>query len=107
MDLSGTKASDLTPLKGMPLTILNLIRCSDVHDLTPLKGMPLTILQLQETQVTDLTPLKGMKISVIECQLGKITNGLAVLREMSSLTKVGGGLAAAEFWKKYDAGAFR
>jgi len=54
--------SDLSPLKDMPLTSLNLNGCNQVQDLTPLKGMPLAFLSLDVQsagcQVRDLEPLK-------------------------------------------------
>src|SRR5207245_1745816 len=61
-----SKLSDLTPLRGMPLTFLD---CSQTHvsDLTPLAGMPLTYLICLSTQVSNLSPLR-------DCQ------GLARLR---------------------------
>ena len=55
--------SDLTPLKGMPLIWLNLDGCREVRDISPLKGMPLTFLQIKGAQVEDLTPLKGMPLT--------------------------------------------
>ena len=55
---------DLTPLKGMPLTTLYLGGCTQVPDLEPLKGMPLTSLNLRDcTQVRDLEPLRGMPLT--------------------------------------------
>jgi tetratricopeptide (TPR) repeat protein len=57
---------DLAPLKGMPLTSLNLCGCAQVRDLEPLKGMPLTALYLGWcAQVQDLTPLKGMPLTAL------------------------------------------
>jgi hypothetical protein len=51
---------DLSVLKGIPVGVLSVSR--NVSDLTPLKGMPLTSLTLHATKVVDLTPLKGMKL---------------------------------------------
>ena len=63
LDLGGTGISDLSPLKGMPLTSLNLDRCGQVTDLSPLKGMPLTSLNLWGCSQADITPLKGMPLT--------------------------------------------
>src|SRR5262249_6026046 len=66
---SCSQVRDLTLLKGMPLTLLNLGRCDQVRDLTPLKGMPLTYLNLQWCgQVRDLTPLNGMPLTTLSLQ---------------------------------------
>ncbi len=67
------KPSDLSPLQGLKLTILN---CSDtqVFDLSPLRGMPLTGLHCQDTQVSDLSPLKGMPLTRLTCYLTQISD---------------------------------
>ena len=54
--------TDLSPLKGMPLTFLGLQENGRLTELTPLKGMPLKNLALGGTGVTDLTPLSGMPL---------------------------------------------
>ncbi len=58
--------SDLSPLKGMSLTLLD---CSDtrVSDLSPLHGMPLAFCACGTTKVTDLSPLKGMPLEQLWC----------------------------------------
>jgi Leucine-rich repeat (LRR) protein len=56
---------DLTPLKGMPLTTLILVGCTRVHDLGPLRGMRLTTLNVGASGVQDLTPLQGMPLSTL------------------------------------------
>ena len=53
--------TDLSPLKGIPLNILNLT-CQHMVNLGPLEGMPLEELNLNTTPVTDLTPLRGMPL---------------------------------------------
>jgi hypothetical protein len=63
LDVSGTqgKLADLSPLKGLPLSVL---RCSrtKVSNLSPLKRMPLTWLECAQTDVSDLTPLIRMPL---------------------------------------------
>ena len=59
--------TDLSPLKGMKLTILD---CSHtmVSDLSPLKEMHLTVFDCGFTPVSDLSPLEGMPINgAIQC----------------------------------------
>ena len=57
-----TQIEDLTPLKGMKLTNLDLNAFTKVRDFEPLKGMPLTSLFLESTTVRDLEPLRGMPL---------------------------------------------
>jgi internalin A len=59
LNCSGIPASELSPLKGMPLTSLH---CGyGVSNLAPLEGMPLKFLDCYTTKVTDLTPLHGIQ----------------------------------------------
>lgn len=61
VDLRRTKLADLAPLKGMPISTLD-IAYTGVANLAPLSGMPLESLSLDYTKVTDLSPLRGMKL---------------------------------------------
>ena len=74
--LRGTRITDLTPLKGLPLTQLDLSRADSITDLTPLKGLPLTQLDLRDADgITDLTPLKGMALTQLDLSFaGRITD---------------------------------
>ncbi|HEX4132962.1 MAG TPA: SUMF1/EgtB/PvdO family nonheme iron enzyme [Pirellulales bacterium] len=107
-----TRVSDLTPLRGMPLTTLNCAYLSSLTDLSPLRGMPLTILSCLGTQVSDLSPLQGMPLREIAISPKNITKGMDALRQITSLKTIQttgdskDRLAAAEFWKRYDAGEF-
>ena len=105
----GTKISSVAPLKGMPLQYLGFIR-TQVHDLTPLKGMPLILLSIYSTPVTNLEPLEGMRLEELSFSPGRITNGLSVIRNMPTLTRINDGgpsLSPSVFWMRYDAGEFR
>jgi serine/threonine protein kinase len=75
LDVSGRqgKLADLSPLQGMPLSILKCSR-TKVADLSPLKGMPLTWLECGVTEVSDLTPLKGMPLRGLFCQCPKVSD---------------------------------
>jgi hypothetical protein len=62
LDLSHrTDIESLTPLTGLPLTVLRLGKTS-VTDLSPLRGMPLEDLMIGSPYLTDLSPLRGMKL---------------------------------------------
>ena len=56
-----TKIADLSPLRGMPLAKLALVS-NPVSDLSPVKDAPLTQLYLGSTLVSDLAPLRGMQL---------------------------------------------
>jgi Leucine-rich repeat (LRR) protein len=58
--------SDLTPLQGMPLEVLQLRNSAEIADLSPLKGMQLKSLDIDGqagAKVSDLSPLKGMPLT--------------------------------------------
>ncbi len=61
-----SELTDLSPLRGMPLTKLICLR-NPIVDLTPLRGMPLTELDCTYTRVEDLTPLAGMRLVKLSC----------------------------------------
>ncbi|MGE3803178.1 MAG: tetratricopeptide repeat protein, partial [Gemmataceae bacterium] len=84
LDLHGCdKITDLAPLQGMPLEALNLTDCSNVVDLTPLAGMPLRALRLGGcARVKDLTPLTGMPLTYLELYGLVLINDLSPLHEM-------------------------
>ena len=69
---SAPQVTDLTPLKGMPLAQL-ILASSPVSDLSPLRGAPLEYLNLSNcTRIGDLRPLKGMPIKTLNlnCSAG-------------------------------------
>ncbi|MBI5393715.1 MAG: hypothetical protein HZA91_00300 [Verrucomicrobia bacterium] len=68
-----TDVGDLSPLRGMPLTVLSC-GSTQVSDLSPLAGMPLTVLSVDNTPVADLAPLAGMPLTVLWCNKTKVTN---------------------------------
>jgi serine/threonine protein kinase/formylglycine-generating enzyme required for sulfatase activity/Leucine-rich repeat (LRR) protein len=110
--VQGNKVSDLSPLAGLKLTDLLLLD-RQITDLSPLKGMPLVRLHIYGTGVSDLTSLEGMPLVEIRLNPQNIAQGLDILREIKSLQTIGIGPAAnqawpaAEFWERYDKGAFK
>ena len=78
--------TDLSPLKGMPLTELHC-DYTKVSDLSPLKGMPLTVLNCGVTKVSDLSPLKDMKLTYLSCGMDAPVSDLSPLKGMP-LTKL-------------------
>ena len=78
MDCSGTKVSDLSPLKDMKLTFLN---CAG-------------------TQVSDLSPLKAMPLKTLEFDF-KPEGDASILRSIKTLETINNKPAAA-FWREVD-----
>jgi Leucine-rich repeat (LRR) protein len=63
LDLStNTELRDISALRGLPLTHLNLEGCHYLKDITPLEKMPLRYLNIERTRVTRLTELQGMPL---------------------------------------------
>jgi formylglycine-generating enzyme required for sulfatase activity len=129
--LSQCPIENLEPLRGMPLRTLRLVNCDHVRDLGPLKdmplselhiagtsvselsglaGMPLKYLTIHRTPVTDLTPLQGFELERLYFTPKSITQGLDVIRNLSSLTLIGYEYdkhsSTKEFWERYDKGEF-
>ena len=97
------RLKDVEPLKGMPLTSLGLGECHQLKHLEPLKGMPLKALRIENTGVSDLKPLQDMLLESILLTTKNITEGLDILRDMSSLKTIGNAfeqsLPPVEFWE--------
>jgi hypothetical protein len=92
LNLGGSKGfTTLGPLSGMPLRELTLY--GDISDLTPLKGLPLRILHLDGVAgVRDIKPLEGLPLDTLGLTYTRVTD-LSPLRGMP-LRKLGlGGLA--------------
>jgi serine/threonine protein kinase/Leucine-rich repeat (LRR) protein len=87
--IQGQPFSDLSIIKGMPISELRLDRTL-VSDLAPLAGLPLSILSLDGTPVSDLTPLGAIALKKLSLADTRVTN-LSVLRSeplSSSLEKL-------------------
>jgi Leucine-rich repeat (LRR) protein len=81
LHLPGIKTDDLTPLSDM-MTLNNLsISDTAISDLSALKGLKLTVLNVAGTQVSDLSPLKGMKLTWMTCS-GANVSDLSALNGM-------------------------
>jgi len=106
--ISGSNITNLSPLLGMSLISLQLQK-TKIVDITPLKGMPLQTLDLAQTSVKDLAPLKGMTLEYFFFSAQSATNGIDVVRRMTSIKFIGAPSAETpeDFWKKYDAGHFQ
>ena len=107
VDLASGEVKDLTPLEGMRLTQLVMVKCRGIADLATLSNMPLTRLDMTGCEgVTDLTPLQHMPLtSLIISRPDRITRGIQAIRDMPSLVEINA-TPAEEFWKGFDAGQF-
>jgi hypothetical protein len=97
--------SNLSPLAGHSLIYMECEAHPQVTDLSPLKGMPLTNLLIIGCGVSDLSPLKGLPLKQLrfdEALLSKSQNR-EILRSIKTLEKINN-KPAVELWKKVDAG---
>ncbi len=88
----GMKPSDLSPLKGMPLTSLNIPLGHQLRDLSPLKGMLLETLKINSADLlTDISPLRGMPLVSLDLPHCKKLSDLSPLEGMplASLNLIG------------------
>jgi hypothetical protein len=80
LNISHSTVKDLSPLKGMPLQSLEFFSAA-VKDLSPLAGMPLTDLQCSNNPISDLEPLRGMRLQWFKC-MGTSIRDLSPLQNM-------------------------
>ena len=81
--LPNTYITDLSPLKDLPLTQLNLTSANGITDLSPLKGLPLTQLDLFDADgITDLSPLKDLPLTQLNLTSA---NGITDLSPLKGL----------------------
>ncbi len=73
LDLRGLPVEDLSPLKGMNLSALNLAR-TKVKDISALQGLPLERLNLSGTPVTDISPLQGAPLKNLSLSKTAVSN---------------------------------
>jgi WD40 repeat protein len=97
--------TDISPLRSLTklrgLALLGHEGKCRLADLSPLKGMPLTSLDIRNTQVSDLSPLKGMPLKTLDCDF-KPERDTEILRAIPTLETING-KPAKDFWKEVDA----
>jgi hypothetical protein len=69
-----------------------------VSDLSPLKGMPLTHISLSGAKVTDLSALKGMRLKELCCDFQRERDA-ALLRSLTTLERIND-KSAGDFWNE-------
>jgi hypothetical protein len=80
-NLENAAISDLSPLRSLPLTHLNVWH-TQLKDVRSLAGMQLTSLILGNTAVSDLSPLKNMPLEVLNLEYCRKVESLEPLRGM-------------------------
>ena len=61
-----SQATDLSPLKGIPLEILRIAGATKLKDISAIRGMPLKELYLDRcSSLQDLEPLRGLSLRVL------------------------------------------
>ena len=99
-----TRVTDLSPLRGIQLKILNLNR-TGITDISPLTGMPLVDLSLDGcTKIADLRPLKECR-SLEKLVLPRNVKNIEFLRghpTLKFLSSRGLSEPIKEFWTDYD-----
>lgn len=85
----GTEITDLSSLKGLPVTGLDLGYLVKIEDLSPLKGMQLTYLDLTGAElVADLSALIGMPLIWLKIGTNRNIKDLSALRSMKELREL-------------------
>jgi Leucine-rich repeat (LRR) protein len=70
------KLTDISPIRGLPLTVLNVWENPKLADMSPVVGMKLTLFQAGDTAIEDITPFEGMPITtfaVNNCRVRDLT----------------------------------
>ena len=80
--MSCHKALDISPLRKLPLKILDLGQAPDRTNIDALAGMDLERLNLDRTRVADLSALKGMKLKRLSVASYRPIHDFSVLEGM-------------------------
>ncbi|WP_149109311.1 serine/threonine-protein kinase [Limnoglobus roseus] len=59
------RLEDLSPIRGLELTILNVWQNARLTDISPAAGMKLVMFQAGDTPIEDLSPLKDMPLTTL------------------------------------------
>jgi eukaryotic-like serine/threonine-protein kinase len=79
------RLTDLSPIRGMGLTVLNVWQNPALSDLSPLRAMKLTSFQAGNTAVEDLSPLQGMPLTLLGVNKCRRLRNVAVVRTLPAL----------------------
>jgi len=69
----GNQIADLSPLRGMALSLLDCSR-NQIVDLSALRGMPLVQLNCNRNPIADLSPLRGLPLQKFDCAWTQVTD---------------------------------
>ena len=77
--------ADLSPIRGMGLTVLSVWQNPALSDLDPLRGMKLTSFQAGNTAVEDLSPLQDMPLTLLGVSKCRRLHDIAIVRTLPAL----------------------
>ncbi len=66
LNLSGSTVKDLSPLRGMPLQVLDLSRSTGLSSLGDLVGMQIDVLNISQTEIQRIEALRGMHFQLLD-----------------------------------------
>jgi serine/threonine protein kinase len=78
------RLTDLSPIRGMELQILNIWQNPGLSDISAARGMKLTTFQAGDAAVEDLSPLQGMPLGVLAVNNCRVRD-VAVARSLPVL----------------------
>lgn len=73
LNLSWAEITDLSPLENMPLAVIDLAN-SRIEDISSLAGLPLVEVRIDGTRVRDVAPLKGMALTYLDISQTRVTD---------------------------------
>ena len=100
LNLAQTTVADLSPLKGMKLERLDL-RDTKVTDISPLTGMPIAYLNLNHAAVSNLAPLTGMPLTYLQLNYTTVYRSFMMLGEIAGLKNIGD-VPMQAWFKEYE-----
>lgn len=74
LGLAYSDISDLSVLEGMQLEHLDLLNCDNITDLSPLANMPLQYLRMVDVPVNDLSPLESTQLKSLNANGSSVSN---------------------------------
>jgi serine/threonine protein kinase/Leucine-rich repeat (LRR) protein len=101
LDLLDTGVESLEPLRDMRTLKALILSSPRVSDLSPLKGLPLTKFECKCPKVSDLSPLSGLPLREVRIEFNA-QRDTDWLRSLKTLERING-KPVAEFWKEVAA----
>ncbi|MCJ8330782.1 MAG: hypothetical protein HRT89_00980 [Lentisphaeria bacterium] len=97
LGLTDTQVNNISVLNGMPLSSLGFSN-TKVDDISSLKRMPMAYLYFSGTKVTDISALKGMPLRTLYLPI--TATKIEFLKSVKTLTWINS-MSSAKFWASY------